>query len=242
MATTAQLVKEIGPVKLGVMGAVVLAVMAALVVLSVRLSAPAVVPLFSDLAPEDSARILSRLERMGIYYEIAGGGAQIMVPVNKVLSARMQMAEEGLPAAGATVGYEIFDKEEKLGVSGFVYNINLVRALEGELGRTIKSFNKVAGARVHLVLPKRDLFARRSQEPSASVVLRMRGLEPLGRNEIDAISHLVATAVPGLNVRRITIVDTQGRPFKKGAEDMEDPGAVAAGAEEYRTKIEKRIK
>jgi len=242
MASTAQLVKEIGPIKLGVMGAVALVVMAALVVLSVRLSAPAVVPLFSDLSPEDSARILSRLDRMGMYYKVEGGGAQIMVPVNKVLSARMQMAEEGLPAAGATVGYEIFDKEEKLGVSGFVYNINLVRALEGELSRTIGSFNKVAGARVHLVLPKRDLFARRSQEPSASVVLRMRGLEPLDRGEIDAISHLVATAVPGLSVRRITIVDTRGRPFKKGAEDPDDPGAIAEGADEYRTKVEKRIK
>ncbi|MET0156263.1 MAG: flagellar basal-body MS-ring/collar protein FliF [Rickettsiales bacterium] len=242
MASTAQLVREIGPLKLGMMGAVALAVMAALVILSVRLSAPSLVPLFSNLSPEDSARILSRLDRMGMYYQINGGGAQIMVPTNKVLSARMQMAEEGLPAAGATVGYEIFDREEKLGVSGFVYNVNLVRALEGELGRTIGSFDKVAGARVHLVLPKRDLFARRSQDPSASVVLRMRGLEPLDRGEIDAISHLVATAVPGLSVHRITIVDTHGRPFKKGAEDPEDPGSVAEGADEYRAKVEKRIK
>jgi flagellar M-ring protein FliF len=242
MASTVQLFKEIGPVKLSFMAVVALAVMAALAVLALRLSAPATVPLFSNLSPEDSARIASKLERMGLYYEMGAGGAEIRVPVNKVHSARMQVAQNGLPSGSATVGYEIFDKTEKLGVSSFVYNVNLVRALEGELGRTIGSFDKVAAARVHLVLPRRDLFSRSATQPSASVVLQMRGIEPLQRQEIDAVAHLVAAAVPGLDVKRITIVDTQGRPFKKGAGEEDDPDLIASSADEYRMRLERRMK
>lgn len=241
MASVAAMVKDIGPVRLGLIALSALVVSAAMIILALRLSHPATVPLFSNLDAGDSANILTRLERMGIYYEVEEGGARIMVPVNKVLSARMQLAEQGLPASGATIGYEIFDREDALGVSNFVYNVNLVRALEGELGRTISAFDKIGGARVHLVLPRRDLFSRSKQDPSASVVLQMKGIEPLTRGEIDAISHLVATAVPDLDITNITIVDTKGRPFKKGAEDPSSPDYIASAADEYRVKLERRL-
>lgn len=242
MSATMQLLKEMGPAKLMLMAVVGIFVFVAMIFLSLRLSDPAVVPLFSSLDPEDSAKIATRLETMGIHYVIDNGGAQIMVPSDKVLSARMTMAEEGLPSAGATVGYEIFDKADALGVPSFVHNVNLVRALEGELARTISSFSHVSVARVHLVLPKRNLFSRMQEEPSASVVLRLRGNRSLEKNQISAISHLVATAVPGLPVGRITIVDTQGRPFKKGAGEMGDPGSAASTSEEHRLQYERKLK
>lgn len=237
-----RLIKELGPIKIGFIVLSALIVAGAFIALAVRLSHPATVQLFSELQPEDSAKIVTALERMGTYYEPKDGGASIYVPVNKVLPVRMQLAEQGLPASGATVGYEIFDREDSLGVSNFVYNVNLVRALEGELGRTIAAFDKVANARVHLVLPRKDLFARSREEPSASVVLQMRGIQPLSRSEIDAISHLVATAAPGLEVQRITIVDTKGRPFKKGAEDPDSPDYIASAADEHRVTLERRLK
>lgn len=242
MSETLQLFKDIGPAKLVVMTLVSLLLFASIVMLSLKLSNPAVVPLFSNLDAEDSAKIASRLEAAGIYYEIRSGGAQIMVPQNKVLSVRMEMARDGLPTAGATVGYEIFDKTDNMGVSSFVLNVNLLRALEGELGRTISAFQHVQTARVHLVIPKQDLFAKSRQEPTASVVLQMRGNKKLSQSEISGISHLVATAVPGLEVNRITIVDTQGRPFKKGGNAEDDPGIMATTTEEFRVHYEKRMK
>lgn len=242
MSATVQLFRDIGPIKMAVMGVVAIAVFASIIFLSFRLSTPAVVPLFSNLDSQDSAKIASRLEVAGVYYEMRSGGAQIMVPQNKVLSVRMELARDGLPTAGATVGYEIFDKSDAMGVSSFVQNVNLVRALEGELGRTISSFDHVESARVHLVVPKEDLFSKRKQEPTASVVLQMRGNKPLSQSEITGISHLVATAVPGLDVQRITIVDTQGRPFKKGAAADGDPGVMASTSEEFRVQYERRMK
>ncbi|MDB2415250.1 flagellar basal-body MS-ring/collar protein FliF [Rickettsiales bacterium] len=242
MSPTVQLLKDMGPIKLSAMIVVSIFVFVSLLFFAVRLSNPSVVPLFSSMDKSDSAQISARLEAMGVYYEMRSGGAQILVPANKVLSIRMRLAEEGLPSGNAVVGYEIFDKTESMGVSSFVQNVNLVRALEGELARTIGSFDHVDNARVHLVIPKRDFFSRKKREASASVVLNMRGNRPLSQSEVTAISHLVATAVTGLDVSNITIVDTQGRPFKKGSGDADDPAIAASNSEEFKMKYEKRIK
>lgn len=242
MSDTVQLFKDMGPAKLTMIAAVAVTIVAAFIILSLRLSNPAVVPLFSGLNPDDSSKIAAKLENMGVFYELRAGGAQIMVPRDKVLSVRMGMAENGLPSGGANIGYEIFDKSEGIGASSFVNNVNMLRALEGELARTITAFNQVETARVHLVMPKEDLFSKKKSEPSASVVLKMRGNQPLEPPQIAAISHLVATAVPGLSVKKITIVDTQGRPFKKGATDGDDSGMAASTNEEYRVQVERRMK
>jgi flagellar M-ring protein FliF len=178
---------------------------------------------------------------MGVFYQMEGGGSQILVPKDKVLSTRMKLAEDGLPTGGATVGYEIFDKSETMGTSSFVQNVNLIRALEGELGRTITSFEKVAAARVHLVIPKKDLFSKRKQMPSASVILKLQGGRALKASEISAISHLVATAVPELGIEQITIVDTKGRPFKRGSKNSDDPSFIASNNEEIRQTYEKHL-
>ena len=242
MSDTAQLFKDMGPSKLGMMGVVAVIILGSFIYMSFRLSTPAVVQLFSGLDSGDSSKIAARLEGMGVYYEVLSGGSQIMVPRDKVLSIRMNLAEQGLPSGRANVGYELFDKKEGIGVSNFVNNVNLIRALEGELGRTITAFNQVQSARVHLVIPKQDLFAKKKSEPTASIILSLRGNEGLGSSEIAAISHLVATAVPNLDVNKITIVDTKGRPFKKGASGANDAGMTASTNEEFRIQYENRLK
>src|SRR4029077_13254159 len=113
------------------------------------------------------------------------------------------------------VGYEIFDKSDALGTTSFVQNINHLRALEGELSRTIKALDRVQAARVHLVLPERPLFSRDKAEPSASIVLKVRG--QLEAQQVRAIRHLVASAVNGLKPERVSIVDEAGRLLADGA-------------------------
>ena len=121
-------------------------------------------------------------------------------------------------------------------------NVNKLRALEGELGRTISSFQKIEQARVHLVIPKRELFTRDRREPTASVALKMRGGNTLEKQEVLAIRHLVATAVPGLKVQRITLVDNKGRLLAKGVNEENDPSVFAAEAEEFRIGYERRLR
>ncbi len=149
------------------------------------------------------------------------------------------MAETGLPHGGS-VGYEIFDKSETLGTSNFVQNVNHLRALEGELARTIGSIASVQGSRVHLVLPKRELFSRERQEPSASIVLKTRGGERLGKTQVAAIQHLVAAAVPGLRPGRVSIVDNEGNLLARGTDEGGAQGGVS-NTEEMQTNYETRL-
>src|SRR5229473_4402510 len=179
-----------------------------------RVTTPQMTTLFTDLSPEDSAGIVKDLERQAIAFELKNDGAVIMVPKDRVTRLRMKLAEGGLPKGGG-VGYEIFDKSDALGATSFVQNINHLRALEGELARTIKAIDRVQGARVHLVLPERPLFSRDKVEATASIVLKVRGaLEP---QQVRAIRHLVASAVNGLKPERVSVVDEAGRLLADGA-------------------------
>ena len=189
------------------MGCVTLALVGFFTFLILRVTAPEMTPLFTNLTLDDSAAIVKELDREGVAYELRGKGNVILVPKRRVARLRMRLAETGLPKGGG-VGYEIFDKSDALGTTSFVQNINAVRALEGELERTIRTLDSVQDARVHLVMPERPLFSRDKVEPSASIVLRVRGtLEP---GQVRAIRHLVATAVNGLRPQRISIVDEAG--------------------------------
>src|SRR6201747_837180 len=200
-----------------------------------RVTTPPMTTLFTDLSPEDSAGIVKDLERQAIAFELKNDGAVIMVPKDKVTRLRMKLAEGGLPKGGG-VGYEIFDKSDALGTTSFVQNINHLRALEGELARTIRAIDRVQAARVHLVLPERPLFSRETPEPSASIVVRVRGsLEP---QEIRGTRHLVASAVNGLKPQRVSIVDEGGRLLADGAST--DP--ENAVGDERRTAFEKRMR
>jgi flagellar M-ring protein FliF len=200
-----------------------------------RVTTPQMTTLFTDLSAEDSSGIIKDLERQAIPFELRNDGAVIMVPKDKVTRLRMKLAEGGLPKGGG-VGYEIFDKSDALGTTSFVQNINHLRALEGELARTIRAIDRVQAARVHLVLPERPLFSRETPEPSASIVVRVRGsLEP---QQIRAIRHLVASAVNGLKPQRVSIVDEAGQLLADGATGDADN----AIGDERRAGFEKRMR
>ena len=201
----------------------------------IRVTTPQMTTLFTDLSVEDSSAIIKDLERQAIPYELRNDGAVIMVPKDKVTRLRMKLAEGGLPKGGG-VGYEIFDKSDALGTTSFVQNINHLRALEGELARTIRAIDKIQAARVHLVLPERPLFAREIPEPSASIAVRVRGaLEP---QQIRAIRHLVASAVSGLKPQRVSIVDEAGQLLADG-EGGDNENIVG---DERRAAYEKRMR
>ena len=234
--------RELSPVKLAALVGTAVLLIGFFVFLSTNLSSPMMAPLYTNLSPEEGGKIVEELEKQNIPYQLGGNGTQVMVPTDQVLRLRMTLAQQGLPSDGSAVGYEIFDSSETLGTSNFVLNINKLRAIEGELARTISSFATIDSARVHLVMPKRELFTRERQEPSASVALKMRGSIPLAKNEIQAIRHLVATAVPRLKPTRITIVDAKGTLLARGYEDENDPEAMAATAQEYRQSYEKKMK
>src|ERR1700688_1138799 len=200
-----------------------------------RVTTPQMTTLFTDLSAEDSSAIMKDLDRQAIPYELRNDGAVIMVPKDKVTRLRMNLAEAGLPKGGG-VGYEIFDKSDALGTTSFVQNINHLRALEGELARTIRAIDRIQAARVHLVLPERPLFSRETPEPSASIVVRVRGsLEP---QQIRAIRHVVASAVNGLKPQRVSIVDEAGKLLADGASGDND----TAIGDERRAAYEKRIR
>ena len=226
MDTLVQTLRNLGPMRLAVMGGVVIGLVAFFIYLTTRLATPQLSLLYGDLGPEDSSRIAAQLKSSGVPFEVRGNG--VFVPGDRVARLRMSMADQGVPRGGS-IGYEIFDDADKLGTTAFTQNINLVRALEGELSRTIRTIGSIASARVHLVLPRRAVFSRARQEPSASVVLTMRGAGRLGAGQVAAVQHLVAAAVPGLNPERISIVDNKGtllaRGFKgKGASAMFNNG------------------
>ncbi len=203
--------KALGTVRLVLMGVVAAVLLTAFVAISTRLAAPNMSLLFSDLTLKDSSQIVARLEEMNVSYELRAGGAQIYVPDDKALRLRMTMAADGLPTGGSVGGYEQFDKSETLSVSSFMQNVNLQRAIEGELSRTIRSLDDVRSARVHLVLPRRQLFSRERAKPSASITLQLVGNKRLGADRVVAVQNLVAAAVPELEAGAVTIVDTRGR-------------------------------
>jgi flagellar M-ring protein FliF len=234
--------KNLGGTRLAMMGAVIIGLLIFFIFIMTRIWTPSLSLLYSDLDPAEASQISNELQSLGITNEMFAGGTQIMVPANKVGEARMQMAERGLPAGG-NLGYAgIFDKEQGLGTSNFVQNINKLRALEGELGRSVSSFNTVKSARIHLVLPRRELFSRQQQEPSASVVLKMRGGARLDRKQIAAVQHLVSAAVPNLKTNRISIVDDRGTLLARGGEEDTEDGAIAGlTPDEMRLSIENRL-
>ena len=232
----AEFVRTLGAARLAAMGAVAAALIFFFIFIIARVSAPAMAPLFTELTLDDSARIVRELETQGVQYELKNDGATILIPKDKVARTRMRLAETGLPRGG-NVGYEIFDRTDTLGTTSFVQNVNHVRALEGELARTIRSIDRIAAARVHLVIPERQLFTRDRQEPSASIVLQVRG--SLEMSQVRAIRHLVASAVRGLKAERISIVDERGQLLADGSGDT--TGGIS-GLDERNTAFERKLK
>jgi flagellar M-ring protein FliF len=230
-------IRTLGVSRLAAMGVVATLLLGFFGFIAMRATAPTMVPIYSDLSVQDSGAIVKELEAQAIQYEIRNDGSQILVPKDQMPRIRMRLAEKGLPLGGS-VGYEIFDKSDALGTTTFVQNINHLRALEGELSRTIRSLDRVEQARVHLVIPERQLFQKEKVEPSASIVVKVRGsIEPA---QVRAIQHLVATSVEGLRPGRVSVVDESGRMLASGMED-DQPGMIAASLQERNAAFERRI-
>ncbi|HEY7800989.1 MAG TPA: flagellar basal-body MS-ring/collar protein FliF [Hyphomonadaceae bacterium] len=191
--------------------------------------------LFSGLDLEEAAEIAGKLDTANVKYTLEGGGSAIFVERAKVDEARMMLSEQGLPTRGS-VGWEIFDKSDALGETQFVQNIKKVRALEGELERTIASLDMVKAAQVHLSIPDRPLFQRDSEKPKASVVLNITG-NTMTTEKVRAIRNLVASAVPGLELGAVTIADTDGRTWAAGSEN-DVGGAGGSNADERKSALE----
>jgi flagellar M-ring protein FliF len=232
--------KSLGPVRLAALAGVALASIVFFGFLTTQLSSPDMVLLYADLETKDSSQIVTKLEALGVPYELRANGTQILVPSDNVLRLRMSLAEDGLPKGGS-VGYEIFDKSEGFGASNFVQNVNLLRALEGELARTIRSMAQVKTARVHLVMPKRELFSRDQLQPSASIAIGTSGPGQLSKTEVAAIQHLVAAAVPGLKPQRISVVDDKGNLLARGTEGTDPQQDAMNNAVEMRRAFEARL-
>ena len=189
-------------------------------------SATQLVTLYSGLDPQDSGRIVDQLRSRGTAFEIEGGGTIIRVPEAEVDELRVAFAVEGLPAGG-NVGFELFDGNA-FTATDFVQRLNFQRGLQGELARTIESFDAVDSARVHIVLPERSLFRNDERPTTASVVIALRPGMRLSASEVGGVAHLVSGAVEGLEPDALTIIDTSGAVLYDGAAAAENSGLGAA--------------
>lgn len=230
--------QQLGPARLGVMGAILLGLLMFFVFISMRVTAPEMKLLYNDLSSTDSGAIAAELEESGLEYEVSSDGSRIMVPGNEVGRARMLLAAAGLPNGGS-MGYKIFDEQSGFGTTNFVQNINQIRALEGELSRTISSLNTIRSARVHIVLPERELFSRDTRKASASVFLGLQSGGIAEKQQILSIQSLVASAVPNLKTSDVAIIDSNGNLLAKGEQD--DDGLMSMKTEDLRRSYENRL-
>ena len=231
--------KTLGPARLAAIATVAAITIGFFIFLSIRLSTPNMSLLFSGLDLSDSSKIVQSLEAQAIPYKLVGGGSTILVPDNQVSRIRISVAEQGL-ANGGSLGYEIFDRSDSLGATSFVQNINHLRALEGELARTIQSIEKVTSARIHLVLPQRRLFSNESRQATASIFIKSTSGR-LSRNQVIAIQNLVSAAVPDLQPERISIVDQKGSLLARGSSE-DATSMLALSLEEKKVSMESRLR
>ena len=227
-----QLLQSLGSVRIIILGGVAVGLIALIMLMATRISSPDYSLLYGGLEPSDSAAIVTRLETDNILYQISGNGRDILIPQDQVARVRLSMAQAGLPNGGS-VGYEIFDNSDTFGTTSFVQNVNYTRALEGELARTIRALNNVSAARVHLVLPKREVFSRDKREASASIVLKLNGRGRLSDDQIAAIQHLTASAVPSLAPSHISIVDENGNLLARG-DGKDAPGTGTSSQSDFK--------
>ena len=185
-------------------------------------SAPSYKVLFSNVSEKDGGAIIAQLSQMNVPYRISGGGSIIEVPSDVVYRTRLQLASQGLPKGGG-VGFDLLERQ-RFGTSQFVEQVNYQRGLEGELAQTIRALREVQDARVHLAIPRPSVFLRENQKPSASVMIALHPGRGLDQGEVSGIVHLVASSVPELSPRQVTVVDQSGKLLSGAADDLSTSG------------------
>lgn len=229
--------RALGPARLAAIAGVGVALIGLVIFFATRFTTPPYELLYSNLEQADAQAIVQSLEDQNIPYQLANNGTEIRVPEDVRDRMRLQTAELAV-GGGASVGYEVFDNTSALGSTNFIQNVNLVRAQEGELARTIRSIDGVRHARVHLVLPRREVFSRETNEPSASVMVAT-GRATLDSGQVIAIQNLIAAAVPKMSPQQVSIIDERGRMLTRG---MDQDGALAAMTQdELRRAEEQRL-
>lgn len=212
--------QELGARRLMILGLVGLTVFLTIGLSAYYLSRPQLTVLYSGLEREDVTRIGSALTEAGVEFDVNTAGNAVMVAHSQTARARMLLAEKGLPYS-ANAGYELFDNLGSLGITSFMQEVTRVRALEGEIARSVQAIRGVSAARVHIVMADPGSFRREQRPPSASVVVRMESPDAGGAAQ--SIRHLVAAAVPGMSVERVTVLSTDGTLLASG-----DDGANGA--------------
>ena len=199
-------------------------------------AAPEYRAVFRGLPEDEAARVAEALAAERIDYRLADGGTAVLVPAVEVAEARIRLAGRGLPNGGSA-GFELFDKPS-FGVTDFVHRVNYLRAVQGELARSIEQLDPVERARVQVVIPeRRNVLAREQQAPSASVVVRLRPGHEIAPEQVQAVVHLVASGLESLDASNVTVVDGQGRLLAPLDDGM--PGSLGAtGVSSYQQRIE----
>lgn len=202
---------------------------------------PSYSPLFGNLSSADASAVIDKLDAEGISYKIAGGGSTIMVPKDKVYSTRIALSGAGLPSGSSESGYAILDKQS-FSSSQFQEQTSFKRAMEAELSKTIEAINGVQSAVVHLALPEKQVFADEQKPATASVLVGTKPGTTLGAEQVQAVIHLVASSVDGLDPEKVTVADSTGRVLSTGSADG---GAVASNRNQqvadYQSEMSQRI-
>jgi flagellar M-ring protein FliF len=232
--------RNFGPRRLGMMAAIAALVVATIGIGSFYLNRPAYETLYVGLERSDVNQIGLVLGEAGIDFDVASDGTTVLVSAGSTAQARMLLAEKGLPTS-ANAGYELFDNVGSLGLTSFMQQVTRVRALEGEIARTIQSIQGIKAARVHIVMAERANFRRDEQEPTASVVIRASDID--AERSATSIRYLVAAAVPGLNVDKVTVLDSSGTLLAAGDDPNNTSASRSIGVERtVETQIEDNIR
>lgn len=235
------MIRSFGIARLAAIVGVTVGVALAMALIVARVGQEPMALLYAELDLKDGQDLAARLDQEGVKYEIreTDGTVSIYAPRDQSVSLKLKFAGDGFIARSSEVGYEIFDEQDALGTTSFQQNINRLRALEGELARTIATISGVRSARVHLVLPERELFSRDKEEATASIVVDAPS--GLDKRSVRAIVNLAASAVPALSPSRVTVLDSAGDLLASGQEG-DEPLASSGGVDERIAATEARIR
>ncbi len=233
-----EMMKKIGIKKLSLIIGCSILLIVAIIFTILTVTKPVMGVLFSDIEPNEGGKVIEKLKSLNIHHDVEGH--KILIPKDDIARIRMELAQEGLPN-GHTVGFELFEKTDVLGTTNNLFDINYTRALEGELARSIKTIQGILSVRIHLVLPKRELFSRDKLTPSASVVIRQKPGTHLSTEQVQAIQHLIASSVQGMSFDQVAVIDDKGGLLAKGVSQSQKISEHFKYQQDMRTQVETKL-